>query len=256
VADLFYDGNQTSKVIIMLGGSEGGKTWSRIKQPTEIFVQRGYAVLSLAYFKDRGLPETLEEIPLEYFEKVFAWLSVQKEIVTNEYAILGGSKGAEVALLLGSKYPIIKAVVAFSPSSVVWQGIPKRRFDLGKAVKSSWSYEGKGLPFVAYKNPIRKSALLTLRLRKIHDEALQEKVHVEEAVIPVENIHGSVLLISGKRDSLWPATYMSEQIERRLKEKGFSYYYEHMAVNTDHFGLIINRACWRRVFEFLQENYS
>jgi len=256
VADLFYDVDQPRKAIIMLGGSEGGKTWSRIRQPVDLLVQRGYAIFSLAYFKAQGLPGTLEEIPLEYFEKAFAWLSVQSGIVADKGAILGGSKGAEAALLLGSRYPQIKAIVAFSPSSVVWQGIPKRRFDLGKAVKSSWAYQGKGLPFLAYPTPISKMALLTLQLRKIHEMALQDKARVEEAAIPVENIQGSILLISGKRDLLWPATWMSEQIEKRLKAKGFEHHYEHMAVDTNHFGLIINRACWRKVFTFLQENYA
>ena len=85
--------------------------------------------------------------------------------------------------------------------------------------------------------------------------ALQDKARVEEAAIPVENIQGSILLISGKRDLLWPATWMSEQIEKRLKAKGFEHHYEHMAVDTNHFGLIIKRACWRKVFTFLQENY-
>jgi fermentation-respiration switch protein FrsA (DUF1100 family) len=256
VADLLYDGDQPRKAIIMLGGSEGGKTWSRIRQPVELLVQRGYAIFSLAYFKAQSLSGTLEEIPLEYFEKAFAWLSVQPGIVADKVAILGGSKGAEAALLLGSRYPQIKAIVAFSPSSVVWQGIPKRRFDLGKAVKSSWAYQGKGLPFLAYPTPSSKMALLTLRLRKIHEAALQDRARMEEAAIPVENIQGAVLLISGKRDSLWPATTMSEQILKRLTAKSFEHYYEHMAVNTDHTGLIVRRTCWRKVFDFLREHYA
>jgi uncharacterized protein len=258
VADLFYDVEQPRKVIIMLGGSEGGKIWSgiQVRRPIELLVQRGYMILSLAYFKAQGLPGTLEEIPLEYFEKAFAWLSVQSGIVADKVAILGGSKGAEAALLLGSRYPKIKAIVTFSPSSVVWQGIPKGRFDLGKAVKSSWSYQGKSLPFLAYPTPISKMALLTLQLRKMHELALQNKPRAEEAAIPVENIQGAVLLISGKRDSLWPSTYMSEKIMMRLKTKDFKYHSEHVAIDTGHNGLIINRTCWRKVLDFLRENYA
>jgi uncharacterized protein len=258
VADLFTDVDQPRKVIIMLGGSEGGKIWSaiQVRRPMELLVQRGYAILSLAYFKAQSLPETLEEIPLEYFERAFAWLSSQSGIIPDKYAIIGGSKGTEAALLLGSRYPKIKVVVTFSPSSVVWQGIPKRRFDLGKAVKSSWSYQGKGLPFLAYPTPISKMALLTLRLRKIHEEALQDRVRLENAAIHVENIQGAMLLISGKRDSLWPSTDMSEQIKMRLKTKEFKYHYEHLAIDTSHNGLIINRACWRMVFDFLKEYYD
>jgi hypothetical protein len=72
IADLFTgDTAQPRKAIIMLGGSEGGKSWCRIKRPIELLVQKGYSVLSLAYFKAPGLPNSLEEIPLEYFEKAF-----------------------------------------------------------------------------------------------------------------------------------------------------------------------------------------
>ncbi len=132
VADLFSDVSaQPRKVIIMLGGSEGGKSWSGITRPIELLIQRGYSVLSLSYFKSEGLLNSLEEIPLEYFEKAFDWLSTQAGLVPNEYAILGGSKGSEAALLLGSRYPQVKAVIAFSPSSVVWQGIPSKRFEIG-----------------------------------------------------------------------------------------------------------------------------
>ncbi len=121
VADLFTDASiQPSKAIIMLGGSEGGKSWSRIKRPIALLIQRGYSVLSLAYFKSECLPNTLEEIPLEYFKKAFDWLSTHPGIVPDEYAILGGSKGSEAALLLGIRNHQVKAVVAFSPSSVVW----------------------------------------------------------------------------------------------------------------------------------------
>jgi len=98
--------------------------------------------------------------------------------------------------------------------------------------------------------------LLTLQLRKIHEDALRDETQVEEASIPVENIKGSILLISGTRDSLWPATYMSDQIEKRLTTKGFEHHCERMAVDTNHFGLMINKACWRKVFEFLRENYT
>jgi len=98
--------------------------------------------------------------------------------------------------------------------------------------------------------------LPTLQLRKIHESAFQDEAKVEAAVIPVENINGSILLISGTRDSLWPATQMSKQIEKRLASKDFEHNCKHIAVDTNHFGLIINKTCWRKVFDFLQETYA
>ena len=86
--------------------------------------------------------------------------------------------------------------------------------------------------------------------------ALQDRAQTEEAAIPVENIQGAILLVSAKRDALWPSTPMSEQIEKRLAANGFEHHCEHMAVDTNHFGIMVNKDCWRKVFEFLRENYA
>ncbi|MGB2963563.1 MAG: acyl-CoA thioester hydrolase/BAAT C-terminal domain-containing protein [Anaerolineales bacterium] len=257
VADFFTTASvQPSKAIIMLGGSEGGKSWSRIKRPIELLVKRGYSVLSLAYFKSEGLSSSLEEIPLEYFKKAFDWLSTQVEIVPNEFTILGGSKGSEAALLLGSKYPQVKAVVAFSPSSVIWQGIPTNRFGIGKDIKSSWSCNRVGLPFLPYPSLIKKWELISLRLRKMHEEALQNTEREKESAIHVESIQGAILLISGLHDHLWPATLMSEQIMNRLKMKEFDNHYEHIIFNSGHNGIVMNKDSWRKIFDFLDEHFT
>ena len=257
IADLFTDtSSQPRKVIIMLGGSEGGKSWSRIKRPIKFLIQQGYSVLSLAYFKAPDLPNSLEEIPIEYFEKAFTWLSAQRGIIPNEVAILGASKGAEAALLLGSMVPQVKVVVAFSPSCVVWQGIPKKRFELGKGIRSSWSNNGESLPFLPYPPSIKRRDILLLRLRSVHEEALQNTVRVREATIRVENIQGAIMLISGNRDHLWPATNMSEKIVSRLAANKFIYHYEHNEYNTGHNGILMNKNCWRNISDFLKKYYG
>ncbi len=43
IADLFSDPSTSpSKAVLMLGGSEGGKSWSRIKKPVDLSVQRQF----------------------------------------------------------------------------------------------------------------------------------------------------------------------------------------------------------------------
>jgi fermentation-respiration switch protein FrsA (DUF1100 family) len=258
VADFFHDGSgQPRKAIILLGGSEGGKFWSRPKQLLQHLVKRGYNLLSLAYFKAPGLPRSLKEIPLEYFERAFSWLAAQPVVVPDEYALIGASKGAEAALLLASRYAAARAVVGYSPSHVVWQGIPRNRFVSGQELRSSWSYQGKGLPFVS--TPFSRRdfwALLTLRLRHLGEEALQNTEHLQEASIPVENTQGAIMLISSRRDQLWPSTYMCEQIVGRLEANGFLHHYEHIALDRGHGGVIRDRECWRKVFAFLEEHFA
>jgi hypothetical protein len=257
-ADFFYDGReQPRKAVVLLGGSEGGKMWSRLKQIPESLIKRGFCALSLAYFKAPGLPDSLEEIPLEYFEKAFEWLRQEPGVIQDDYALLGGSKGAELGLVLGSRYSQIKTVIGFMPSSVVWQGIPKNRLTIGKDPKSSWSYKGKGLPYVPSSLTLKDfGALLTLNLRKSAIRDLQNEARVAEATIAVEKIQGAILLLSARHDRLWPSFEMSEEILGRLDRAGFKYPYEHIAYDTGHGGMLRNRECWRRVFNFLQENFT
>ena len=77
---------------------------------------------------------------------------------------------------------------------------------------------------------------------------------VKEAAIEVEKIKGALLLISGKRDRLWPADKMSEQIMGRLKAHDFIYPYEHLALKGGHNQIVMNKNSWRKIFEFLSAN--
>src|SRR4030042_2220057 len=146
VADLFHDGSgKPRKAIVLLGGSEGGKAWSSrgTKKVVDQLVCLGYTLFSLAYFKSPGLPPFLEEIPLEYFAKAFKWLVNQPEVLPDELAVIGMSRGAEAALFLGSRDPKINAIVALSGSHVVWQGIPKLGAKPGSTLKSNWACQGQ-----------------------------------------------------------------------------------------------------------------
>jgi uncharacterized protein len=264
VADLFHDGSgQPRKALVLMGGSEGGKVWSSLgtSRPRKLLLDLGYTLLSLAYFKAPGLPSTLESIPLEYFEKVFAWFATQPEVISDEIALIGASKGAEAALVLGSMNPKIRAVVALSPSSVVWEGIPKKGVDVTYDRKSSWNYQGKDLPYVS--NVLSSWNIGTMlgtalfgTLRKQFEQALQNEEQVEKASIPVEKIQGALLLMSGKRDNMWPATQMCEQMMSRLAARGFAYPNVHIAYDAGHQGYIQKKDCWKAIAGFLKDHYA
>src|SRR5512139_533140 len=89
-ADFFHglsEGRQPA--LILLGGSEGGKSWSDHPAQIQQLVEQGYCVLSLAYFGDEGLPQHLRAIPLEYVRRAFRWLSSQEQVISKEYVLLG-----------------------------------------------------------------------------------------------------------------------------------------------------------------------
>jgi len=125
-----------------------------------------------------------------------------KKFPQSGVVILGASRGAELALLLASIKPQIKGVIALSPSSVVWFGLPK---ELPILPCSSWTLGGKPVPFMPYDSS-RKIVPGDMRaMYKNIEESLAQKEAVEKAAIKVEQIHGPVLLASGHDDEICPA---------------------------------------------------
>jgi dienelactone hydrolase len=86
---------------------------------------------------------------------------------------------------------------------------------------SSWTWRGEPLPFVP-RDP-RPAAEFTddgLRLTPIFVAALANQAAVDAATIPVENIRGPVLLLSGGDDQMWPSSLMAERVVARAVSAG------------------------------------
>ena len=88
-----------------------------------LLAARGYPSLALAYFKAPGLPQTLRDIPLEYFTSALEVLRAQPGVDPDHVLVAGDSRGGEAALLLGAHFPqLVNGVIAGVPSSVVHPG--------------------------------------------------------------------------------------------------------------------------------------
>ena len=134
----------------------------------------------------------LNNIPLEYFEKAFKWLSKQKSVLKDNYHLMGISKGAELSLLLASHYDEIKGVFAMVPSSVVWQGIPKGMYT---GTNSSWTHKNKEIPYV----PFGTFDFISLGKGIIYNEWIDYYDNAlanaeESSFIKVENIDAPIIL--------------------------------------------------------------
>ena len=213
--------------IVLLSGSGGG-----LSEPqAALYASHGYAALALAYFRAGRLPDDLMRIPLEYFETAIAWLQARPEVDAERLAVGGGSRGGELSLLLGSRYPQFKAVVSTVPSSVVYGGVQQRG---GRICNPPGPTAARPCPFFASRRgraeepaeePGVGFALTPLFLRSLEDEEA-----VREATIPVERINGPVILISGNDDAMWPSTRYSEMVMERLAEHGHPYPDQHLAL--------------------------
>jgi len=256
-ADFFLGrSDKPQKAIILLGGSEGGKDWSENGSFIRELMDQGCCVLSLGYFGPGDLPRELRAIPLEYFAKAFHWLSEQKEaVIPNEYALIGVSRGAELALLLGSRYSEVKTVVAIAPSCVVFPGPPTGLLDALQGQHSAWSSRGQEITFV----PVPYSwttvkGMISGGRRQMFEKALERGRNRKEATIPAEKIQGPILLISFTRDQVWPSTPMSQQIMQRLHNHAFHYPYKHISYNAGH-SKWNTPACRTEILSFLGKHF-
>lgn len=213
--------DQPVPALIVLGGSEGGLQAS--SGVGAGFAQHGYAVLALAYFMDEGLPDTLENIPLEYFDKAVDWLKAQPGVDPDAIGVIGGSRGSEAALLLASRRQDVRAVATFAPSGIIWQGLNFRNpMNMGPA----WTADGQPLPFVA---PDGMAYRPGAPMKPMFDNAIAQADTRPDVNIPVERINGPILLVSGRADALWPSFDMAERIVKRAKDKGFRHALEHLS---------------------------
>ncbi len=74
--------------------------------------------------------------------------------------------------------------------------------------------------------------------------------------IRVENFQGSILLLSGERDQLWPGAEMGRQIMQRLDAHAFGWPHEHLVFDGGHNAIVMNRNGWRKIFTFLDEHIA
>ena len=193
-------GKERHPGVLVLGGSEGGLPSRRAAW----LASHGFAALALGYFRYDDLPKELAGIPLEYFGQALNWMALRPEIIRDRIAVMGTSRGAELALQLGSMFPAIKAVVAYVPANVRYPACCGFT-----SVPYAWTWEGRGLAF----QPLRRgfgpaTALL--------------------AAIKVEQTQGPILLISGKEDHVWNSGSMADSIVARLKQSQFAYNVEHL----------------------------
>jgi dienelactone hydrolase len=224
-------GDQPLPAVVMLGGAEGGLH----EDNAALLAAHGYVVLTLAYYGMPGLPHTLTSIPVEYFGTALSYLAGRADVAAGRIAVHGGSKGGEAALLIGSIYPAVRAVVSIVGGGLLTQGISQdvetgSLLEILRTPVPNWTHQGRELPYLPNVITPRMEAAVAaggpVSLRWAAPD-LTDASKVAEAAIPVERISGPVLLISGADDQTYGPAFQEAAVQR-LAAAGHRYPFQHI----------------------------
>ncbi len=169
-------GTARHPAVLVFGGSEGGISQTFT---AALLASHGYPTLTIAYFREAGLPETLRDIPLEYFASAARLLANQPGVDPTHLIVMGYSRGTEAALLLAQDFPdLIHGAVLYSPTAVIHGGYPDTS-------SNAWTLAGAPVP---------------------------------QTMIPVDHISGPVLAIAGADDAVWQSATAAPLIVRNLDD--------------------------------------
>lgn len=202
--DLFLADGGEDVGVLVLAGSSGRVEEERCR----VLADQGWTAASYRWFGD-----AVDLVPLESFEEPLARLHER----CRRLAVLGTSRGAEAALLLGAHHPEIDVVVGVSPTDVVWAALGGAR-----PQRSAWTRAGEPLPFVPYDDAWEPEpgdgppAYVEMYCQSLETHADR----VPAARIAVERIGGDVVLAAGGDDALWPSVLFAEQVRLRRSVAG------------------------------------
>ncbi|WP_027012872.1 acyl-CoA thioester hydrolase/BAAT C-terminal domain-containing protein [Corynebacterium freiburgense] len=200
--------------IVTFGGSEGSAdTVTAAKLAAE-----GHEVYALYYFGQPGQKETLENVPLELFNDVLPNLS-------KPITVMGGSKGAELALLLSTYYPEIDNVALVAPTMHHWQGLGGRM-----EYHPSFTWEDKPIPYINFSQadgPVLFWQAVSLTLAKpvtfepTYSSALKNtpEAEREQARIKIEKTKARLFIVAGEKDELWGSSTAAKDIQQRVGDR-------------------------------------
>lgn len=228
-SQLFARDGAPQPLLVGLGGSEGGNSWASDAwaPQRERFLSQGYAMLTLGYFGSPDTPERLDRISLDAVMDAIDRAAADPRIDGRCVVLLGGSKGAELALSLASREPEIRGVVALVPGDGVFAGLTDA------LTTSSWTWRNEPLPFLPVPWNVTGD-LIVGNLRAVFAASRAALPEHPDAAIAVENINGPILFVSATKDEMWPSSEMSDAMMKRLDANAFAYPHQHLPIEGGH----------------------
>ena len=167
--------------VLLFGGAEGGMAQTFT---AALLAAHGYPALTVAYFAWPGLPDQLQNIPLEYFVTAGRILASQPAADPAHLLTLGYSRGTEAALLLADHFPqLFHGAIVYSPSYYINPAS-------SSTDEPAWTLGGQPV----MPNPV-----------------------------PLDQVSGPVLAIAGDSDAIWDSETSASRISAELGVDGSRY---------------------------------
>lgn len=217
--------------VLVLHGGGGAGGYERAY--AAMLAEHGYAALCADYFRRPGAPDALQGIPLERFGRAAEWLLDREDVGGERVGVVGFSRGGEAALLVGAHFDAVGATVASVPSCYAFPAPSwMEGVDAGVA---SWTLDGEPVPFVDVDRHVDAEDLDGEGDDPLAGAAMAAKLAVERApdrereraAIPVADVEGPVLLVSGEEDSVWPSSAFAERAATWLRDADHDWAVEH-----------------------------
>jgi len=219
----WYTDDTPKKRCLIVNITFGGDSMF-VKSIAKWLIANDCDALGLTISGSKQTGKNQSEIPIEYVASAVKFLQTKGY---EKIGIMGLSLGASMSLLAAALIPDLSLVISLSGFDRVFEGV------LGMGTQypsghSSFTWKGEEVPFQPFY--LSKDEYITAMKkakeehgetygRMLWEDSLKKKVN-EDAVIPVENINGSILMLGSATDTCWDTAGAAERIAARLKEKG------------------------------------
>lgn len=216
------EGGSEKAVIVIMGGEQSLLPGIKF---AERFADYGITGLAVSLFGAEGLPEGVDQIPLDMFIPAVDYLKRIKKI--EHISVYGQSMGSIFAVLVAQYIGGIENLIMVSPTHVPFEGTRDKKSMSGRSVAT---FQGKNIPFV----PVDFSSIKASRYYKHPDadyrvmgmwiayhNAYQNKADEKAAWLHLEKTNARILLIAGAEDEAWPAEYSVKALKKYLDEQSY-----------------------------------
>ncbi|CAN9502784.1 unnamed protein product [Ophioblennius macclurei] len=180
----------------------GGLTEKR----ASLLASRDFVVLTVSLYGHSDIPEKVQKIQLDYFEKAVKFLRTQDKVGGKGVGVISLSKSGDLALSMASFLPGVEAVVWINGCSA------NTAFPL--------LYKGKQIlpPLMPDNAKMKVTESGVFVTKNSLTRSLTEKN--KETLVPIERAKGQFLFVASEDDLNWDSKGFMEQMAERLKLHG------------------------------------